>query len=137
MASHLLSGDIMNLTETLESHFQLCQEVHQLLMEENRLLQATRKPPERSFLDRKQLLLPRLDDSVSALQIARLSASGSSSAHAPSIERTQKKMLAILLLDRENEKLLLKHSFQSSAARMAETPDRNTVRRAYAAAAAA
>jgi hypothetical protein len=126
----------MNLTETLDCHFELCQEVHQLLLEENRLLQATRRPPERSFLDRKQLLLPRLDDSVSALQLARLSAPLNQSGHAPSVERVQKKLLAILLLDRENEKLLLKHSFQNSAARMAEKPDRNTVRRAYAAAAA-
>jgi len=127
----------MNLTETLDSHFQLCQEVHQLLLEENRLLQTTRKPPEKSFLDRKQALLPRLDDAVRALQIARLSAPLNQSGHAPSAERVQKKLLAILLLDRENEKLLLKHSFQNSAARMAEKPDRNTVRRAYAAAAAA
>ena len=127
----------MNLTDTLESHFQLCQEVHQLLLEENRLLQTTHMPPERSFLDRKQSLLPRLDDSVRALQTARLSAPVGPGAHAPSIERVQKKMLAMLLLDRENEKLLLKHSFQNSAARMADKPDRNTVRRAYAAAAAA
>jgi hypothetical protein len=127
----------MNLTETLDDHFQLCQEVHQLLLEENRLLQATRKPPERSFLDRKEALLPRLDDSVRALQVARLNAPANPGAHAPSLERVQKKMLAMLLLDRENEKLLLKHSFQRSAARVAETPDRNAVRRAYAMAATA
>jgi hypothetical protein len=124
----------MNLTETLESHFQLCQEVHHLLLEENRLLQTTQKPPDKTFLSRKQLLLPRLDDSLRALQLARRVTAEKSELHSPAIERTQKKMLAILLLDRENEKLLLKHCFQNSAAKITIKPTRNSVRRAYAAA---
>jgi hypothetical protein len=58
------------------------------------------------------------------------------SRHQPMIERLQKKMLSLLLLDRENEKLLLKYSVQSEIFRVAAKPRPHLVTRAYSAAAA-
>ncbi len=127
----------MNLTETLQQHLILCEGIHLLLLEENRLLQTTRKPPGESFLTRKSELLPRLDAARVALGIARVTQSDEVGLHHAAIERLQKKMLSLLLLDRENEKLLLKYSIQAEAFQIAAKPRAHLVTRAYSAAALA
>jgi len=126
----------MNLADSLQEHLLLCEEIHLLLFEENRLLQTTRKPPGESFLARKSELLPRLDAACLALRIGKATQGAEVSSHTTVIERLQKKMLSLLLLDRENEKLLLKYSIQTEAFRVAAKPSSQLVNRAYSAAAA-
>lgn len=125
----------MNLAETLQQHFLLCEQIHLLLLEENRLLQSTRRPPGEEFLARKSELLPKLDAARVALSIAKMNEAAEISLHTVAIDRLQKKMLSLLLLDRENEKLLLKYSVQADVFRIAAKPRAQLVNRAYSTAA--
>ncbi len=126
----------MNLAETLQQHLLLCEQINLLLLEENRILQTTRKPPTGEFLTRKSELLPRLDAARLALSIGKMTEAAEIPLQKVAIERLQKKMLSLLLLDRENEKLLLKYSVQADAFRVAAKPRAHLVNRAYSAAAA-
>ena len=127
----------MNLADTLHQHLLLCEEIHMLLLEENRILQTTQRPPNTAFLTRKSKLLPKLDAGRVALSIARMGAQCEVPMQHVALDRLQKKMLSILLLDRENEKLLLKYSLQAGALRVGAKPRAHLVSRAYSAAAAA
>jgi len=126
----------MNLAETLQQHLLLCEEIHLLLLEENRILQTTCKPPDQNFLTRKSQLLPRLDAARLALSISRMNGATELSLQKAAIDRLQKKMLSLLLLDRENEKLLLKYSVQAEAFRVSAKPRARMVAHAYTTAAA-
>jgi len=90
---------------TLHSHFALCDETYDLLLEENRVLKQTGEPPQKEFLNRKQALLLQFDVSHRAMSEVSRSAV---LRHRPLIEKTQRLVLKTLLLDRENEQLLLK-----------------------------
>ena len=126
----------MNLADSLQQHLLLCEQINLLLIEENRILQTTQRPPATEFLTRKSQLLPRLDAARLALSIGKMTQESEVSMQKVAIERLQKKMLSLLLLDRENEKLLLKYSMQADAFRVAAKPRAHLVSRAYSAAAA-
>ena len=126
----------MNLADSLQQHLLLCEEINLLLIEENRILQTTRRPPATDFLTRKSELLPKLDAARLALSIGKMTQEGEITLQKVAIERLQKKMLSLLLLDRENEKLLLKCSMQADAFRVAAKPRAHLVSRAYSSAAA-
>jgi|SRR5688572_22647162 hypothetical protein len=126
----------MNLADSLQQHLLLCEEINLLLIEENRILQTTRRPPSTEFLTRKSELLPKLDAARLALSIGKMTQEGEITMQKVAIERLQKKMLSLLLLDRENEKLLLKCSMQADAFRVAAKPRAHLVSRAYSSAAA-
>lgn len=121
----------MNLPAALDDHFSLCQEVHTLLLEENRILNSTQRPPDSNFLDRKRTLLPRLDAALAELQATWPHVPEQRRAHSSEIERNQQKMLAILLLDRENEKLLLRYSVPAQPTPVVARPSQHLVNRAY------
>jgi hypothetical protein len=102
----------MNSTEVLQSHLTLCDELYQLALEENRFLKQNQRTPDAPLLDRKRVLLTRLDASLEALK-------ATSSEPPPlrtdplrkeTIEKARAKILQILHLDKENEQLLLRYS---------------------------
>lgn len=109
-----------NQTEALKNHLNLCDEVHQLTLEENRFLKQHQRPPDAALLERKRALLGRLDESLAAIKAT--AAPSPESPHAPPsstrsdperktvIEKSRAKILQILHLDRENEQLLLRYS---------------------------
>jgi len=95
--------------EALRNHQQLCDELHQLALEENQFLQQNRRAPDGPLLERKRALLGRLDETLAALRTASregLDAAGFRQA----LEKTRSRILQILQLDRENEQLLLRFS---------------------------
>ena len=96
--------------DLLRAHLELCDRVQRVLMDENRHLRQTRSLPTPELLAEKEALLPELDHSLHHLrsinaQHARMSAQGQSL-----MQTAQKRLLKILLLDRENETLLLEAS---------------------------
>jgi len=127
----------MNLAETLQQYFVVCEEVHSILLEENRILQTTQRPPCADFLNRKSKLLPKLDAGRVAMSIAKMTQACEVPMQHVAIDRLQKKMLSLLLLDRENEKMLLKYSLQTDVLRVGAKPRAHLVSRAYSAASAA
>ena len=57
----------MTPQQALQLHQQICDELHELALEENRFLQQHHRAPDQSLIDRKRELLGRLDDTRFAL----------------------------------------------------------------------
>lgn len=111
----------MTPTEALRRHLALCDELHQLALEENRFLKQNQRVPDSPLLDKKRALLVRLDESLASLKsgnapsplapsAATSPATRTDPARAEIIEKARAKILQILHLDRENEQLLLRYS---------------------------
>ncbi len=99
----------MTPLQALQSHQQLCDELHQLALEENRLLQQHQRPPGPDFLERKRGLLGRLDETLAALREAPKGEDQGPTMR-QALEKTRARILQILQLDKENEQLLLRFS---------------------------
>jgi len=106
----------MTSTEALQTHLSLCDELHQLALEENRFLKQNQRVPDAPLLDRKRALLERLDESLAVIKAGNAAAGGGLTAgrvdpmRKEIIEKSRAKILQILHLDRENEQLLLRYS---------------------------
>jgi len=88
-------------------HLALFEETHQLIQEENRGLIAGRIPS-RELLGQKEHLLQRLSAAVERIRSVRSMNYSKSDTLRRLRKQVQDKLMSILLLDRENEKLLLK-----------------------------
>jgi len=99
----------MTPMEALLQHQQVCDELHALVLDENRHLQQHRRSPDAPLLDRKRSLLSRLDDTLAALRTASREGVNASDFR-QAIEKTRSRILQILQLDKENEQLLLRFS---------------------------
>lgn len=99
----------MTQLETIREHHQLCDEIHQCVLEENRFLRQHQRTPDAAALDRKRALLAKLDASLAALrQVPAASARDPETRE--QLEKTRARILQILQLDKENEQLLLRCS---------------------------
>jgi len=103
----------MTPTEALQQHKQLCDEIHQCALEENRFLRQHQRPLSSELVERKRALLTRLDQSLDALR-----AVPAGRVREPEtrdlLENARARILQILQLDKENEQLLLRFSLSSS-----------------------
>lgn len=107
--------------EILQKHLQICDELYQLTHEESRHLKEHRRAPEPALLERKRLLLERLEESLTALRIGNAGdASGRESRQLG--EKARSRILQILQLDKENEQLLLRVSLSRGLAPTAAPP---------------
>jgi len=121
----------MTPAETLKQHQILCDEIHQLALEENRFLKQNQRVPDAAFLERKRALLGRLDSSVSAIrELNQLLQPGASATtlglEREGVERLRARIMQIMHLDRENEQLLFRYSLSAGpkAAPAAPPPSR-------------
>ena len=103
----------------LAEHQQLCQELHQLALAENRFLRQHQCVPEAELLNRKRELLARLERTVEALREVPAASVRDPEARTQ-LETTRTRILQILQLDNENEQLLLRYSLNTR--RLAATP---------------
>jgi hypothetical protein len=117
----------------ITEHHQLCDELHQLAMEENRFLRQHQRAPEAALLDRKRALLARLDETLGSLRSIP-AASARDSAMRQQLENTRARILQILQLDKENEQLLLRYSLVRGRpdAKPAPSPSVSMLQRIYA-----
>ncbi len=99
----------MTPTETLQQHHQLCDELYQCALAENRFLRQHQRPLDAAMTEQKRALLVRLDESLAALRIVP-AGRARDSATDNQLERTRSRILQILELDKENEQLLLRFS---------------------------
>jgi hypothetical protein len=118
--------------QALQQHQDLCNELHQLALEENSFLQQHRRTPDATLLDRKKSLLSRLDETLAALRaVPRHSAD--SAAFRTALDKTRARILQILQLDKENEQLLLRFSLANAGgiAPAAATPSASVLQKIY------
>lgn len=130
----------MNLAETLQQHQQLCDELYQLAVEENRFLKQNQRVPDASLLERKRALLARLDSSLAAIKSLQTSQPGESSGGVrtklgdptkAAVEKARARIMQILHLDRENEQLLLRFSLASGPRPPVAPPPPTQLQRLY------
>ena len=129
----------MTPAESLQQHQQLCDELYQLALEENRFLKQNQRLPEAALLDRKRLLLGRLDASLAALKAANLSAvanaaerpTAAARADRAAVEKARARIMQILHLDRENEQLLFRYSLGAGPRPVGATPPPSQLQRIY------
>ena len=103
----------MSPMEALTQHQQLCDELHELALEENRFLQQHRRALDADLLDRKRGMLARLDETLDALRNANRT-ERPESGFRQALEKTRSRILQILQLDKENEQLLLRFSLTAN-----------------------
>jgi hypothetical protein len=101
--------------EALQQHQELCNEIHQLALEENSFLQQHRRAPDAALLEKKRGLLARLDETLAALRAVPRHSAESASFRA-ALDKTRARILQILQLDKENEQLLLRFSLAGASA---------------------
>ncbi len=97
----------MSLPELLARHLALCDELHQLTLEENRFLQREQRPPDEAARERKRALAARLEAGLAELRALPLPPGTHGGAL---LEQARERTLQILHLDRANEQLLLRCS---------------------------
>jgi hypothetical protein len=118
--------------QILQKHQDLCNELHQLALEENSFLQQHRRAPDAPLLEKKKSLLSRLDESLAALRtVPRNGDEGAP--YRALLDKTRARILQILQLDRENEQLLLRFSLSatSPAASAPITPSPSMLQKIY------
>jgi hypothetical protein len=102
------------MPDLLSEHLQICDELHQLALEENRFLKQHQRVPDLPLLERHQVLVDRLEASLAGLRNGAASVVPADpearAARAGVIEQARGRLLQILHLQRENEQLVLRHS---------------------------
>ncbi len=118
--------------QALQQHQDLCNELHQLALEENSFLQQHRRTPDAALLERKKGLLARLDETLTALRTVPRN-SADNAAFRTALDKTRARILQILQLDKENEQLLLRFSLANAGgvAPAATTPNASMLQKIY------
>ncbi len=94
----------------IREHLEICGQLHELLLEENRVLRTTGALPPADLLEQKRSFLPRLDASLEKLREINAEGGRLSREVADAVGEGRKRLMQLLMLDRENERLLLKAS---------------------------
>lgn len=113
------------MREVLERHQRICDDLYQLSLDENKFLLEQKRTFGAELLQRRQALLDQLSTNLDALKQAIAPAPGEARALAELKEKVRQRILQIIHLDRENEKLILRYSLQSrgpAAAQGTPTP---------------
>lgn len=122
------------MVDLICSHSVLCEEVYNLLLEENRVLRGSGGIATAEVLDKKRMLLRALEDSLSSMkQSARAGKIAKTPALKAVATKAQRVLLKAMLLDKENEQLLLKHALSSSGGdlQIIPKPTARQVRKRY------
>lgn len=98
----------------LNAHLDLLSEVHALFLEEGAILRASGGRLDENFLEKKRGFLSRLDTSLSGLRTLGGSGVRLDPESAARVKDARNRLLQILMLDRENERLLLKGTVSST-----------------------
>jgi hypothetical protein len=103
----------MNQSETIQTHQQLCDEIHLCVLDENRYLRQHQRAPDAALTTRKRELLARLDATLAALRTVPAASARDPHTQAQ-LGKTRDRILQILQLDQENEQLLLRCSLAAT-----------------------
>jgi hypothetical protein len=103
----------MSQLQAIQEHHQLCDEIHQCVLDENRFLRTQQRAPDAPLLERKRTLLQKLDQSLAALRAVPAASARDPELRAQ-LEKTRARILQILQLDKENEQLLLRCSLNAA-----------------------
>ena len=94
----------------LKEHIRLCSDMHELFIEEGRIMRSTGLPPDEAFLKRKETFLPILEKGLQLLKRINDDPNSFPRGLESLVEEARSKVMKLMMLDRENERLLLKTS---------------------------
>ena len=94
----------------LREHARLCSDLHELFIEEGRIMRSTGAPPDDAFLEKKEGFLPVLARGLDLLREINEKPEAFPRSIAPLVQECRDKIMKLMILDRENERLLLKCS---------------------------
>lgn len=104
----------MSSPDALQHHLLLCDELHQLTLEENRYIKGHQRPPDASLVDRRKTLMAHLEVSLSRLKEPSTNTVPTDrdirERRREVIEKSRTRILQILHLQKENEQLILRYS---------------------------
>lgn len=106
----------MPLPHTLAAHAEICSDLYDLMLDENRFLKASGRSREEAFLNRKRAMLASLTRSLEAVREGAGHRGSPTPELRAAMEKVQQITLKALLLDRENEQLLFKAALQPKPA---------------------
>ena len=98
----------MDPASVLSNHLSLCEGVYKLLLEENSWLKIQKSVPSKDILDRKQQLLPQLEQSLVNLRKLKPEFFSPFDNSKKLVNDSHAKLLQIFYIDKENEELLVK-----------------------------
>jgi len=104
----------MTLLEALQQHQRICDQLHQLALEENRFLQQHQRAPDPHLLERKRTLSDQLDAALAALRAAPKADARLPDVKA-ALDQTRSRILQTLQIEKESEELLLRFSLTRGA----------------------
>lgn len=94
----------------LNEHVRLCSDLHELFIEEGRIMRSTGAAPDEAFLERKAAFLPVLGKGLELLQRINEEPESFPRGIDALVQECRAKVMKLMMLDRENERLLLKCS---------------------------
>lgn len=94
----------------LREHVRLCSDLHKLFIEEGQLMRSTGEPPNEEFLEKKKKFVGVLDKGLELLRMINESGEPVSPILSPLVKECRDKIMKLMIVDRENERLLLKCS---------------------------
>jgi hypothetical protein len=98
----------MEPRDIIKDHLLLCEQVYTLLLEENTWLKTKKCAPDMALIERKQKMLPQLDESLASLKKLKPEYFSPFDDSKKLVNDSHSKLLQVFYLDRENEELLLK-----------------------------
>lgn len=102
----------MDTLPTLQEQSNICDAVHKLLLEENSILKRDFKDLTDTFIEKKQALLAQLSASVEKLKQFNKLPPVEGLQHSKLIKENKKKMMKIMLIEKENEAQLFQQAFE-------------------------
>lgn len=102
--------EVQKTEAILQEHIRLCSDLHELFLEEGRIMRTTNAPPDEAFLERKGKFLNVMDKGLELLRKVNEEPQSFPRSLAPLVKEARSQIMKILMLDRENERLLLKTS---------------------------
>jgi hypothetical protein len=117
------------IARDLRAYLAVCEELLLLVERENELLRTHQSPPIAEFAQRRKTLLPQLEQSLAQLKHHRLNwqrLRAEEREHTPEvaslIRLNQDLIMRVMMLDRENEQLLLRHGLVAPPAPVPAPP---------------
>ena len=104
----------MTPLEALQEHRHVCDQLYEAALAEGRFLQQNQRAPDQALLEKKQRLLVRLDETLTALRAAP-PADARQPEFRTALDLTRSRILQILQIEKENEQLLLRLSLSRGA----------------------
>lgn len=96
--------------QILKEHIRLCSDMHELFIEEGRIMRTTGAPPDEAFLKKKEGYLPVLEKGLDFLKRINEDPTSFPRGLESLVEEARARLMKLMILDRENERLLLKTS---------------------------